>query len=90
MDIARYISISLAGLLAGAGVGCIGGLSVGWLLALGYHKQGPSDPGDAPAYVAIGLMLLGACLGAITGFATGIIFCVRLTRRKALNQSPLN
>lgn len=88
MDIVLYISISLAGLLAGAAVGCIGGLSLGWLLALGYHRQGPSDPGDAPAYVAIGLMLLGACLGAISGFAIGIIFCVRLARRKALNQSP--
>ena len=57
------------------------------VLALGYHRHGPSDPDDAPVYVAMGLMLVGACLGAITGFAIGIIFCVRLARRKALNQS---
>lgn len=88
MDIVRYVSISIAGLLAGAAVGCIGGLSLGWLLALGYHRQGPSDPGDAPAYVAIGLMLLGACLGAITGLAIGIIFCVRLARRKSTQSVP--
>ena len=87
MDILAYICISLTGLLAGAAVGCIGGLSLGWLLALGYHRRGPSDPGDAPVYVALGLMMVGACLGAITGLAIGIIFCVRLARRKALNPS---
>jgi hypothetical protein len=86
MDIVRYISISLTGLLAGAAVGCIGGLSLGWLLALGHHNHGPG-PDDAPAYVAVGLSLIGAFLGAIIGFAIGIIFCVRLARRKALNQS---
>jgi|GEM_PF-2036948 len=87
MYILAYICISIAGLLAGAAVGCIGGLSLGWLLALGYHRHGPSDPGDAPVYVSIGLMLVGACLGAIIGFAIGVIFCVRLARRKALSSS---
>ena len=87
MDILAYICVSLAGLLAGAAVGCIGGLSLGWLMALRYHRHGPSDPGDAPVYVAMGLVLVGACLGAITGLAIGIIFCVRLARRKGLNPS---
>ena len=87
MDILRYVRISLVGLLAGTVVGCFGGLSLGWLLALGYHKHGPSDPGDAPAYVAIGLMLAGACLGAAIGFIIGIVFCVRSARQKALSQT---
>jgi len=87
MNFISYICISLAGLLAGAVVGCIGGLSLGWLLALGYRKHGPSDPGDAPLYVGMGLMLVGACLGAVIGFTIGIIYCVRLARRKALSQS---
>jgi hypothetical protein len=86
MDILAYICISLAGLLAGAAVGCIGGLSLGWLLALGHHRRGLSDPGHAPGYVAMGLMMVGGCLGAIIGLALGIIFCVRLARRKALKQ----
>jgi len=87
MNFLSYIFISLAGLLAGAVVGCIGGLALGWLLALSYHEHGPSDPADAPLYVAMGLMLVGACLGAVIGFAIGIIYCVRLTRRKTLAQS---
>ena len=82
-----YISVSILGLLAGAAVGCVGGLSLGWLLGLGYHRRGPSDPGDAPVYVAIGLTMLGACLGAIVGLVLGIIYSVRLARRKALGQS---
>lgn len=87
MDFFAYICISLAGLLAGAVVGCIGGLLLGWVLALGYRRHGPSDPGDAPLYVAMGLMLIGACLGAVVGFFIGIIICVRMARRKALAQS---
>ena len=80
MDIVRYIGFSVAGVLAGAVVGCIGGLSLAWLLALGYRRHGPSDPGDSPAYVAMGLILVGAVLGAITGLIIGVI----LARRKAL------
>ena len=86
MDFVRYIGVSVTGLLAGAAAGCIGGLSLGWLLALGYHRHGPTDPGDAPAYVAIGLALTGAFLGAIVGLAIVIVLCVRLARRNALNQ----
>lgn len=80
-----YICISLVGSLAGAVVGCFGGLSLGWLLALVHHKHGPV-PDDAPAYVAVGLALVGAFLGAIAGFAIGIVSCVGLARRKTLDQ----
>jgi hypothetical protein len=82
MKILSYIGISLAGLLAGAVMGALGGLLLGWFLALGFHKHGPSDPGDAPAYVAFGLMLVGACLGAIAGVVVGIIYSVRLAHRE--------
>ena len=83
MLILAYLCISLAGVLVGAVVGCLGGFLLGWLLALSYHKHGPSDPGDAPVYVALGLMSVGACVGAVVGLAVGIIVCVRLTRCKA-------
>lgn len=82
----RYICISVAGLLTGVIVGSVGGLSLGWLLALGHHRRGPSDPGDAPGYVAIGLTMSGACLGAIVGLLLGIVASVRLARRKAIHQ----
>ena len=86
MDIvAYYICISLAGLLAGAVAGCLGGLMLGWLLAIGYHKHVPFD--DAPAMATAGLMLVGACLGAIVGLALGINFCMRLARDKELSHS---
>jgi len=81
MKVLSYIALSLSGLLAGAVVGGLGGLLVGWFLALGYHKHGPSDPGDAPVYVALGLMLVGAGWGAIVGLVAGIIYGVRWTRR---------
>ena len=82
MNIFLYILLSLAASLAGAVVGGIGGLALGWLLAFGYHKRGPSDPADAPIYVAMGLMLVGACLGVLIGLVVGIILCVRVARRK--------
>lgn len=82
MQILRYVSVSIAGLLAGAIAGCIGGVALGWLLALGYHRHGPSDPADAPVYVAMGLMFVGACLGAITGFIIAVVYGVRLERRR--------
>jgi hypothetical protein len=77
VNIGRYIFISLVCLVIGGFVGCIGGFALGWLLALGYERGGPSDPGDAPAYVALGLMLLGGCLGAVAGLVVGIVLCVR-------------
>jgi hypothetical protein len=86
MNFLPYIGILVTSILAGAGVGFIGGGSLGWYWALGYHKQGPSDPADAPAYVTMGLMFFGACLGAIVGLVIGIILCVRLARRKTSTQ----
>ena len=75
--------MSLVFLVIGAFVGCLGGLALGWFLAFGYERRGPSDPGDAPAYVALGLMLLGGCLRAIAGLVFGIIWSVRSARSNA-------
>jgi positive regulator of sigma E activity len=82
MDILSYTGISIAGLVAGAIAGGIGGLSLGWLLAFSYHRRGMSDPGDAPLYVALGLTLVGACVGAVAGFIIGVIYSVRLAKRR--------
>jgi len=81
-QIPRYVTLSIAGLLAGAEAGCIGGLVLGCLLAQGYHRHGPSDPSDAPVYVAMGRLLVGACLGAITGFIIAVLYGVRSARRR--------
>jgi ABC-type antimicrobial peptide transport system permease subunit len=81
MQLLRYVGISIVGLLAGAAAGCVGGLLLSGLLALGYHRHGASDLGDAPVYVAMGLMLIGAFLGAITGVVVAVVYGVRMTRR---------
>ena len=89
MDILVYIAVPIAGLVAGAIGGGIGGLLLGWLAAFSYHRRGPSDPGDAPAYAAIGLTLVGACTGAVVGLVIGIIYSVRLARKaRTLDTSP--
>ena len=82
MDFLDYIGISIAGLLTGAMAGGIGGLSLGWLLAFNYHRRSPSDPGDAPVYVAIGLAVAGSCVGAIVGLVISMIYSVRLAKRR--------
>ena len=89
MDILAYIAVSIAGLVTGAITGGIAGLSLGWLLSFSYHRHGRSDPGDVPIYVAIGLTLLGAGVGAVAGLLIAIIYSTRLARRrrKALNRS---
>lgn len=76
-----YLRILLTSTLSGAGIGFLGGLSLGWYWGLSYHRQGPSDPGDAPAYVTMGLLLIGASFGAVFGLVLGIILCVRVARR---------
>jgi hypothetical protein len=85
MNVLSYIRILVTSILAGAGLGFLSGYSLGWYLALSYHKLGPDDPADAPAMVAVGLIFLGACLGAIVGLFIGTIFCVRLARRKRVD-----
>jgi hypothetical protein len=80
MKVLSYIAISVAGLLSGALVGAVGGFILGWLLAFGYRNHGHGI-GDAPVYVALGLTMVGAGLGAIAGLVVGIIYIVRLARR---------
>lgn len=82
MRVVLYIFISLGALLVGGVVGCSGGWALGWFSSLGYQRQGPSDPGDAPVYLMLGLMFLGTCVGAIAGFATGVGFCEHLHTKK--------
>jgi hypothetical protein len=86
MKISAYIGIFVTSILVGAGVGLSGGFSVGLYLMVSYHRQGPNDPADAPAYVAMGLMFFGTCLGAIGGLLVGIIRCVRLARHKPFTE----
>ena len=87
MKILPYIRILLTNILIGFGAGILISVSVGLYLMFTYHKQGPRDPGDAPAMVAMGLILIGMCLGAIGGLAVGLIFCVRFARRQSAIQS---
>ena len=87
MKIFPYIRILVTSLLVGVGVGVFVGFCVGWYLMLSYQKQGPNDPADAPAMVAMGLMFLAVGLGAIVGLTVGVIFCVRLARRKTAIQA---
>lgn len=82
MNIFLYTLLSLAASLASAVLGGIGGMVLGWHLAFGYHKRDPSDPADAPVYVTMGLILVGASLGALIGLVVGIILCVRAARQK--------
>jgi ABC-type antimicrobial peptide transport system permease subunit len=82
MNVLRYFIASIGNLAAGSLTGGIGGLLLGWLFSFGYHRQGPSDLGHAPVYVAMGLVLVGACVGAIVGLIIGAIYSVRLARRK--------
>ena len=83
MGVIRYVGISVAASLAGAMVGVGGGWMLGWFLALGYHRRGPSDPGDGPVYATLGLMMVGAWVGAIVALVFGIVFSVRLAHRRA-------
>lgn len=55
---------------------------LGRVLALGFRRHGPCDPGDASLYVAMGLVEIGACVGAITGCIIAVVYCVRLARRR--------
>ena len=86
MKILPYVRILLTSILVGFGAGIVGGFSVGLYLIFSYHKQGPSDPADGPAYVTMGRIFFGARIGAIVGLVIGIINCVCLARRRALNQ----
>ena len=86
MKFLPYIRILATSIVVGFGVGLVLSFSVGLGLMLSYHREGPSDPADAPAMLAMGIMLIAVCVGAIVGLIVGIIFCVRLARREALNR----
>ncbi len=81
MNVLRYVATCVASVVAGSLTGGIGGLLLGWFLGFGYHKQGRSDPADAPVYVAMGLALIGVCTGAIAGLIIAAIYSLRQSRR---------
>lgn len=85
MNAITYICNAVVGLLGGGLAGGAGGLLLGWLMALGHHRQGHLD--DGPVYVTIGLAYLGAFLGAVVGLVRGIVVSVKLTRKRVMNQS---
>jgi hypothetical protein len=89
MDILTHVPSALLGLLAGAITGGISGMGVGCVMVLSYHRRGPSDPGDAPVYVAMGLIMFGACLGAIAGFIIGLTRSVLSARKRKAARSVL-
>jgi hypothetical protein len=86
MKISPYIRIFVTSIPIGIGVGFFGSFLVGLYLMQSYHKYGPNDPADAPAMVAMGLILLGTGAGAVVGLVIGVIRCVRLARRKPADQ----
>jgi hypothetical protein len=75
------IASLLAFIVVGAMAGGVAGALLGWVLALGYHKRGPTDPGDAPIYVAIGLTMTGAIVGALVGLIIGSVYIVKVARK---------
>lgn len=83
------LSILLAGMVPGTLIGVGGGFGLGWALSLGYEGRGPDDPGHAPVYVALGLALYGAGLGAIVGIVGGVGLCILLAVRRTKRQAHL-
>lgn len=83
----RYVGFAVMGIVVGAIAGSMSGFLLGTVMGLGYHRHGPSDPGDAPVYVTLGLMVLGAYAGAVGGFVIGIFYSVRFARRAKLERS---
>jgi hypothetical protein len=68
--------IVVSGVVIGAIVVGSTWLILGLLLARGYTKRGPTDPGDAPAYVGLELIFFGTIAGAILGFVAGVAICI--------------
>jgi TRAP-type C4-dicarboxylate transport system permease small subunit len=76
----------LAGTILVGGIGAIAGM----LMARSYVRHGPSDPADAPVYVTMGLVFMGAIAGAIIGVIVGVALCVRLANQKKKSPSALS
>ena len=89
-ELLLYLCIVIAGILAGAILTGLVGLLLGILLASGYTKRDPSDPGDAPVYVALALIFFGAIIGAVIGAILSLVSCVFLAYRKRSSSSALN
>jgi hypothetical protein len=85
----KYLFIVISCLLIASAAGGAAGLGLGWAMSLGYEKRGPNDVADAPAYVALGLMYMGAMLGAVAGFLGGVLICIMNSlKRKAVQERP--
>ena len=82
MRVLRFGGITLACAVAGASIFGVLAFLTGVWMGQSYVRQGPSDPGDAPVYVALGLGMFGAFAGSVIGAAAGLVLALRSVRRK--------
>ena len=80
------IALTLLGAgMAGALVGATAGYLLGMWMAHSYRPDGPTDPGDAPVYVALGLTMFLSLVGGAVGTVAA---AVRLWRRSKQVSTP--
>ena len=84
-----YFAVVVAGTLLGAILAGLAGLFMGMLLAQDYVRHSPSDVGDSPAYVTMGLVMLGLIAGALMGFLLSFTICLRSFRKRTLDGAEL-
>jgi membrane protein DedA with SNARE-associated domain len=64
MRVLRIVLLLVTAALAGMLLGAVVGYGIGMWMARSYQPYGPSDPRDAPIYVALGLTMFSAMIGA--------------------------
>jgi hypothetical protein len=78
----RIAGIALACAVAGAVVfGALAYFTGVWM-GQSYVRQGPSDPGDAPVYVAFGLGMFSAFAGSLIGTVAGLALALRRENKR--------
>jgi len=80
------IALTLLGAgMAGALLGATAGYLLGMRMAHGYRPYGPSDPGDVPVYVVLGLTMFLSLIGGAVGIVAA---AVRLWHRSKQVSTP--